>query len=315
MTWEIGKNATRWLPVLNAAELKYGIPFDLLARQCYQESRFNPDARNPSSGAIGIMQLLAKYFPGAGRDPAADIATAAQYLRNLYKRFSDWQLALAGYNWGPGSLAKWQKAKGEFADLPQETRDYVSEIIADVPIKGVLCKIPSSPSLPSGSLPKPLSVELPSAEPSGKSLWQSVTGIFSTHSGQKLPAPLTHLPLESSPTLSQIVPVLDQIVVVKPKEKIMSTNALEVAAVPTAIAVLQAAKQLFTNLGTDPMQIAARAPGAFAVFIGTIEIQLPGLLNAELGAVQTDINSKIDGLIAKLNAKTAPPLVPSVPTA
>lgn len=85
----------------------------------------------------------------------------------------------------------------------------------------------------------------------------------------------------------------------------MSTpNPMLVAATPAIVAVLQAAKQLIVNLGTDPAQIVAKAPGAFSVFVGTVELQFPALASAELGAVQTDVNSKIDALIAKLHAAT-----------
>lgn len=85
----------------------------------------------------------------------------------------------------------------------------------------------------------------------------------------------------------------------------MSTpNPVLTAAAPAIVAVLQAAKQLITNLGADPAQIVAKAPGAFSVFVGTVEMQFPSLVSAELGAVQTDVNAKIDALIAKLHAAT-----------
>ncbi len=106
MAWRDGALASQWLPVCRSAEIKYGIPTYLLARQCYEESRFNPKAMN-STGAIGIMQLLPQFFPDAGKDAVADITTGARYLQSLYKRFSDWQLALAGYDWGPAAVARW----------------------------------------------------------------------------------------------------------------------------------------------------------------------------------------------------------------
>jgi hypothetical protein len=84
------------------------------------------------------------------------------------------------------------------------------------------------------------------------------------------------------------------------------SDPIVTAAIPTAVVVLQAAKQLLLNLGTDPAQIAAKAPGALAVFIGTVEMQFPTLLGAELGAVQTEAASKIDALIAKLQAQVKP---------
>jgi hypothetical protein len=95
----------------------------------------------------------------------------------------------------------------------------------------------------------------------------------------------------------------DPIPVVPPTLVTPVTNPFQAAAIPTAVAVLQAAKQLLANLGTDPLQVAAKAPGAFAVFVGTVQIQLPGLLGQELGAVQTEISAKLDQLISKLTGK------------
>jgi hypothetical protein len=81
----------------------------------------------------------------------------------------------------------------------------------------------------------------------------------------------------------------------------MSTpNPIVVAAEPTAIAVLTALQTFITNLGTDPAQIAIKFPGALQVLVGSVEMQLPSIATAEIGAVQTEINAKIAGWIAKL---------------
>jgi hypothetical protein len=73
------------------------------------------------------------------------------------------------------------------------------------------------------------------------------------------------------------------------------------AAAPALIAVLQAV-QTFNNqvLGGDPATIAVRVPGALAVLVGTVELQLPVVATAEVGVVQNDINTKINQMIAKL---------------
>ena len=154
MSWRDGSAAAQWIPVCNTAETKYGIPVSLLARQCYQESRFNPDAHNPISSAVGLMQLLPEYFPGAGRNPSADIDKGAAYLSSLHKRFSDWQLALAGYDWGPTALAKWIKAGSILNNLPTETHNYVTQIVADVPVEGALCRT-QIPQVAGDRLPAP----------------------------------------------------------------------------------------------------------------------------------------------------------------
>jgi hypothetical protein len=86
----------------------------------------------------------------------------------------------------------------------------------------------------------------------------------------------------------------------------MSTpNPFVAAAAPSLIAVLEALQAFLTNIGTDPAQVAIKFPGALQVFLGTVEMQVPLVASAELGAVQTAANAKIADLIAKL--KSTPP--------
>lgn len=88
----------------------------------------------------------------------------------------------------------------------------------------------------------------------------------------------------------------------------MSTpNPILVAAAPYIVTALQAAKTLIANLGTDPAQVAAKAPGALAVFVGTLEMELPGLAASEIGAVQTALQARLDALIASAQAAAAAP--------
>jgi membrane-bound lytic murein transglycosylase D len=59
-------------------------------------------------------------------------------LKDLYKQFGDWYLAMAAYNSGPGGVQSAVKRTG-YADfwelyrrnvLPRETRNYVPIILA-----------------------------------------------------------------------------------------------------------------------------------------------------------------------------------------
>lgn len=70
-------------------------------------------------------------------------------------------------------------------------------------------------------------------------------------------------------------------------------NPVLVAAVPAMLAVVAALNQFFANVGTDPVQIAAKLPGAAKVLLGTIEMQLPGLASSEISALEGEINSKL----------------------
>jgi hypothetical protein len=55
-----------------------------------------------------------------------------------------------------------------------------------------------------------------------------------------------------------------------------------------------------TTLTGDPAQIGLRAGPAFNIFLSQLVLAEPSLLNAEESVVNTDIGSKIDGIIAKL---------------
>jgi len=84
-------------------------------------------------------------------------------------------------------------------------------------------------------------------------------------------------------------------------------NPLLVAAAPSLIASLQALQTFVTNLGTDPTQVAVKFPGASAILLGQLELQLPALLASEFGAAQVAVNAQIGTLITKLQAATTAP--------
>lgn len=149
--WKDGGYAYLWLPTLGAAEKKYGIPTDLLSRICFQECSWRPGVITgliPSSvGALGIMQLLPKFFasvrvpvPFTNANTIAQIDQAGQFLAGLYKRFDDYQEAVAAYNWGAGNEHHSYIEHGSYilADMPIQTQNYVKQVFADVPLQGAL---------------------------------------------------------------------------------------------------------------------------------------------------------------------------------
>lgn len=115
-----------------AAE-KYGLPFDLLAAQGYQESHWNAMAKSPT-GVRGIMMLTletAKEMGVSNRlDPKQSIFGGARYLAKLKKTFDEnvtepdrtW-LALAAYNVGRGHVHDAQGLAREFGLNPHSWRD------------------------------------------------------------------------------------------------------------------------------------------------------------------------------------------------
>jgi soluble lytic murein transglycosylase-like protein len=145
MNWMTENEGPVWMPTLVAAEAQYAIPQYLLARVAYQESRFRADIIDSTvcskAGCVGLLQLNPEYFPNAGISPDNDIETAAQLLVALYARFKDWQIVLAAYNWGGGNVhhaATINAHQYLLREMPTETQNYVREILADVPVPGVL---------------------------------------------------------------------------------------------------------------------------------------------------------------------------------
>jgi hypothetical protein len=88
-------------------------------------------------------------------------------------------------------------------------------------------------------------------------------------------------------------------------------NPILVAAAPTLIQAVGLLKTAINTILTgDPAQIALRAGPAAAIFVAQVELLLPQLAASEVGAVNTDINTKLDGLVTKLQGLT-PPATPN----
>lgn len=150
MSWKLVGEGPKWLPVITDVEVSLNIPAGLLARMAFQESSFRPEViygtKASKPGALGILQMMPQYFDCVRRPiPFSDdavrtqIIRAGQYLIQLHERFGDWAEALAAYNFGPGNEQKYLDHK--ISGLPQETVNYVTEILADVPV-------PNTPSVP-----------------------------------------------------------------------------------------------------------------------------------------------------------------------
>ncbi len=123
-----------------------GVPQDLIYL-AQAESAFQPTALS-RAGARGMWQFVAyrgqeyglrhTWWLDERQDPEKATHAAAQHLRDLYKMFGDWYLAMAAYNCGPGNVQKAIERTG-YADfwelyrrnvLPKETKNYVPIILA-----------------------------------------------------------------------------------------------------------------------------------------------------------------------------------------
>lgn len=113
-----------------------GVPWQLMAAQIGQESAWDPNAYNASSGATGIAQFIASTAADLGvdpTDPASAIPGMANYMRSLYDQLSaagyaQWSYALAAYDWGIGHVLNALNRGTPPDQWPPETRDYVTRI-------------------------------------------------------------------------------------------------------------------------------------------------------------------------------------------
>ena len=120
-----GKYRGVYLDLAREAANRHGIPADLFLRLIQQESGWNAGAKS-HRGAMGLTQLMPGTAHGLGvdaYDPTQNIEGGARYLKQQYRAFGSWRLALAAYNAGPGAVKK-------YGGVPPyaETRNYVKVI-------------------------------------------------------------------------------------------------------------------------------------------------------------------------------------------
>ena len=117
-----GDKALDWI-IFHAGE-RQGVDPRFIHAVIWQESKYKVRAQS-HAGAQGLMQLMPATAERFGcddpHDPAANIEAGTKYLKWLLKKFAgNVELALAGYNAGEGSVAKYN-------GIPpyDETRNYV----------------------------------------------------------------------------------------------------------------------------------------------------------------------------------------------
>lgn len=133
-----------YMPIFEETLNKYDMPEELKAMAII-ESALNPTAES-RVGAKGMWQFMystAKMyglhidsFVDERMDPVKSADAAARYMRDAYRIFGDWNLAIASYNCGAGNVNKAIRRSGgsrKFWDiypyLPRETRGYVPAFV------------------------------------------------------------------------------------------------------------------------------------------------------------------------------------------
>ncbi len=134
-----------YYPMFEEVLDRYNIPLEL-KHLAVIESALNPTARS-RAGAQGLWQFMyptgklyglsVSSYIDERSDPYKATVAAAEYLKSLYTIFNDWQMVLAAYNAGPGTISKAIRRSGGKKTyweirpfLPKETQGYVPAFIA-----------------------------------------------------------------------------------------------------------------------------------------------------------------------------------------
>ncbi len=133
-----------YFPIFEETFRRYDLPLEL-KYMAIIESALNPRAES-SAGARGTWQFMYRTAVNYGlrinsylderMDPFLSADAAARYLRDAYRIFGDWSLAISAYNCGSGNVNKAIKRAGGKRDfwsiydyLPRETRGYVPAMV------------------------------------------------------------------------------------------------------------------------------------------------------------------------------------------
>ncbi|MBQ4285271.1 MAG: LysM peptidoglycan-binding domain-containing protein [Bacteroidales bacterium] len=142
MQYMLGLSNYYW-PIFEEILSKYDMPQEL-KYMAIIESALNPTATS-RVGARGMWQFMYKAARAYGLkinsfvderlDPVKSADAAARYMRDAYRIFGDWNLAISSYNCGPGNVNKAIKRSGSrafwdlYEYLPRETRGYVPAFV------------------------------------------------------------------------------------------------------------------------------------------------------------------------------------------
>ena len=138
--------AQYYFPMIEEELLKAGLPVELRAMAIIESAlQATIVSRAGASGLWQFMPVTARAYGlevnsmvDERFDPYKATKAACKYMKDLYKMYNDWSLAIAAYNCGPGNVNKALARAGgnpqSFWDvywyLPSETRGYVPAFLA-----------------------------------------------------------------------------------------------------------------------------------------------------------------------------------------
>jgi len=124
---------------ITAAASRYGIdPRIPLAVAQHESGRSQYTSKGNlivgKAGEIGIFQIMPSTAPGENlADPLVNIDVGVRLLRDLFREFGTWPLALAAYNWGSGKV---KRALQTGAAIPGVVLSYVSAVLGPGALPG-----------------------------------------------------------------------------------------------------------------------------------------------------------------------------------
>ena len=138
--------AQYYFPMIEEELLRAGLPVELRAMAIIESAlQVKAVSRVGASGLWQFMPVTARAYGlevnsmvDERFDPYKSTKAACKYMKDLYKMYNDWSLAIAAYNCGPGNVNKaLARAGGNpqsfwevYWYLPSETRGYVPAFIA-----------------------------------------------------------------------------------------------------------------------------------------------------------------------------------------
>lgn len=159
----------RYVPMIQEELSKAGLPLDLAYLPMIESGyRLTAYSRAKAVGPWQFMRrtgraykLSINNYVDERRDPIRSTKAAIRFLTDLNKEFDSWQLAVAAYNAGGGTIRRairktgsrdfWQIIKG--SHLKKETKYYVPKLIAAI----IIAKDPESYGFKDITYDKPLS--------------------------------------------------------------------------------------------------------------------------------------------------------------